>query len=83
MLAGALACNGEKARAEALIQELGDAPQPVIGRVLYHVLCSEMEAAADWYERAIEQRDPFALIFAALRCSVRSDTRRVGRSSPA
>jgi hypothetical protein len=23
-----------------------------------------MEPAADWYERAIEQRDPFALIFA-------------------
>ena len=64
MLAGALVCSGERMRAEALIREMGDAPQPVIGRVLYHVLCSEMESAADWYERAIEQRDPFALVFA-------------------
>jgi serine/threonine-protein kinase len=64
MLAGALVRIGERMRAEELIREMGDAPQPVIGRVLYHVLCSEMEPAADWYERAIEQRDPFALIFA-------------------
>ena len=28
------------------------------------MLCSEMEPAADWYERAIEQRDPFALVWA-------------------
>ena len=64
MLAGALVCIGERMRAEGLIREMGEAPQPVIGRVLYHVLCSEMEPAADWYERAIEQRDPFALVFA-------------------
>ncbi len=43
---------------------MGDAPLPLIGRVLYHVLCLEMDAAADWYERRIEQREPFAVIFA-------------------
>ena len=64
MLAGALVCIGERVRAEGLIREMGDAPQPVMGRVLYHVLGSEMESATDWYERAIEQRDPFALVFA-------------------
>ena len=64
MLAGALVRSGERMRAEGLIREMGDAPQPVTGMVLYHVLCSEMESAADWYERAIEQRDRFALVFA-------------------
>jgi hypothetical protein len=26
--------------------------------VLYHLICSEIDAAADWYEKAIETRDP-------------------------
>jgi serine/threonine-protein kinase len=64
MLAGALVRLGEETRAEGLIREMGEAPRPIVGRVLYHVLCSETEPAADWYERAIEQRDPFALVFA-------------------
>jgi tetratricopeptide (TPR) repeat protein len=64
MLAGALVRVGDKTRAERLIREMGEVPRPIFGRVLYHVLCSETEPAADWYERAIEQRDPFALVFA-------------------
>ena len=65
MLAGALVRLGKKTRADELIREMGAAPRPIFGRVLYHVLCSETEPAADWYERAIiEQRDPFALVFA-------------------
>jgi hypothetical protein len=31
---------------------------------LYHWFCSEADQAADWYERAINGRDPFALVFA-------------------
>ena len=27
-------------------------------RVLYHLICGEIDVAADWYEKAIEQRDP-------------------------
>jgi eukaryotic-like serine/threonine-protein kinase len=61
MLAGALVRLGERARAEALIREMGDAP---IGRILYHWVCADTDQAADWYERAIDARDPFALIFA-------------------
>lgn len=64
LLAGALVRLGEKDRAEALIRQMGDAPRPVWGRVLYHLLCSEIDAAADWFKETIEQRDPFALIFA-------------------
>ena len=56
---------------------MGDTPRPLFGRVLYHLLCGETELAADWYQRAIDERDPFTLIFApvpladALRASSR------------
>ena len=63
-LAGALVRVGEVTRAGGLIRQMGEAPRPIVGKVLYHVLCSENEPAADWYQRAIEQRDPFALVFA-------------------
>jgi hypothetical protein len=29
-----------------------------IGMMLYHVVCSEIAAAIEWYERGIEQRQP-------------------------
>ena len=64
MLAGALVRLGEHARAEQMIRELGDTPRPLMGRVLYHWVCGETDQAADWYERAINGRDPFALVFA-------------------
>jgi serine/threonine-protein kinase len=64
LLAGALARVGEKSRAQQLIGEMGETPRPIVGRALYHALCGDIEAAADWYERAIEERDPFALVFA-------------------
>ena len=64
MLAGALVRIGEHARAEQMIRELGDTPHPLFGRVLYHWVCEETDLAADWYERAINGRDPFALVFA-------------------
>ncbi|MET0213450.1 MAG: protein kinase, partial [Vicinamibacterales bacterium] len=65
LLAGTLIHVGDHARAEALVREMGETPRPPIGRVLHHVLCSDMDQAADWYERAINARDPFALVFAA------------------
>ena len=52
-----------KARAEQLIDETGDSPLPLWGPVLYHLLTSNLDAAADWYERMIEARDPFALVY--------------------
>jgi hypothetical protein len=36
------------------------------GRVEYHLLCSEIDAAADWYEKMIDVHDPFAVVFAAI-----------------
>lgn len=64
-LAGLLARNGEKERAEKLIASMrGMIP---IGMVFYHLVCSEIDAAVDWYERRIEQRQPMATQLAAAR----------------
>ena len=66
MLAGVLLRMGQTARAAELIREIEDAPRPPIGMALYHAIAGELDRAADWYVRAIEQRDPFAIIFAAV-----------------
>ncbi len=77
VLAGVLACTGESARAEEIVRQMGDRPSPIWGRVEYHLLCSEIDAAADWYEKLIEEREAFAVVFAknpivsALRASRR------------
>jgi serine/threonine-protein kinase len=63
LLAGALVRNGQPDRAAGIVRQMGDSPLPS-GRVLYHLLSSEVGAAADWYHRAIDQRDVFAIIFA-------------------
>ncbi len=63
-LAACLVRLGEKERAEALVQEMGDTPNPLWGRAWFHLLCSEVDAAAGWYEKMIENRDVFAGIYA-------------------
>ena len=63
-LAASLVRLGEKDRAEALLREMGDAPTPIWGRAWYHLLCSEVDAAADWYEKMIEAREMFAPVYA-------------------
>ena len=65
ILAAVLARRGEKDRAAALVREGGESPNPIWGRVLYHLSCSEIDQAASWYERMIQQREPFAVIFAS------------------
>jgi serine/threonine-protein kinase len=64
LLAAVLAHEGDRNRAAALIAEHGDWPTPVWGRVWYHLLCAELDEAAHWYRVSIEQREPFALMFA-------------------
>jgi hypothetical protein len=47
-------------RAEAVLEKLGhgtDYGAP-FGFVYYYLVCSEIRQAADWAEKAIEQRDP-------------------------
>ena len=65
IFASVLARLGEKDRAAALVREAGESPNPIWGRVLYHLSCSEIDQAASWYERMIQQREPFATIFAS------------------
>ena len=64
MYAGLLAQLGEASRGEAIMQELGDARTNPFSRVFFHVLRSEIDLAADWYEKSIEQRELFAIICA-------------------
>jgi serine/threonine-protein kinase len=61
LLAGSLVRADERGRAETLIGHIQDAPGRLIapsGMALYHLICSEIEAAGDWFEKAIETRDP-------------------------
>jgi Flp pilus assembly protein TadD len=63
LLAAVLARSGEKEQADRL---LGDTNRATPGAlVIYHLLCLETDAAADWYEKAIEQKDPLAAVWAA------------------
>ena len=65
MLAGVLRRVGQTTRAAELIRAIGDAPRPPIGMALYHAIVDELDQAADWYARAVEQHDPFTIVFAA------------------
>jgi tetratricopeptide (TPR) repeat protein len=64
LLAGLLAQTNERDRAEKLIANIrGMIP---FGMITYHLVLSEIDAAIDWYERMIEQRQPIA---AELSCA--------------
>jgi len=60
LLAGVLALSGDTGRAEALLEKLrpGRAYGAPRGLAIFHLICGEVEKAADWTEKAIEQRDP-------------------------
>ncbi len=65
LLAGSYAKAGDRARGEALLARL-DAPELAPSRSIcygmFHVLCSEFEPAADYFEQAVEARHPVAFI---------------------
>lgn len=65
LLAACLVRLGRQDRAEALIREMGDTPTPLWGRAWYHLLVSEIDAAAYWYEKMIDSRDMFAVVYAS------------------
>jgi hypothetical protein len=64
MYAGLLAQAGQAARGEELMRTLGDDRANAFSRVFFHVLRSEIDLAADWYETSIERRELFAIICA-------------------
>ena len=62
-LAGLLARAGEKDRAEKLLATIS-AAEPV-GMYMYHLVCSEIDAAIDCYAQGIEQRNLRAMVIAS------------------
>jgi tetratricopeptide (TPR) repeat protein len=63
ILAGVLARDGEaRQAAEVLAQRPGTT---AIGMVMYHLLGGNIDASIEAYSNAIEQRDPFAVLFAS------------------
>jgi serine/threonine-protein kinase len=62
-LAGLLRLSGDTSRAEALLEKLrpGQAYAAPTGLAIFHLYCSEIDKAADWVEKAIEQRYPLIL----------------------
>jgi adenylate cyclase len=67
-LAGVLKRMEEVKRAEELIQKLmpGEAYGAPFGLYTVCSLCGEIDKAADWLEKAIDQRDPCAAIYASV-----------------
>ena len=62
VLAGVLVQSGDRSRAQELIAKMrgesGNAYGTPMALAVFHAMCGETDAAADWFERAIAQRDP-------------------------
>ena len=61
VFAAVLRRTGDTSRAEEVLQNLGNAPEAYgVPRALsfFHFLCEEIDQAADWAEKSLEQRDP-------------------------
>jgi eukaryotic-like serine/threonine-protein kinase len=63
LLAGLLAQAGEKERADELLASVRRMTPG--GMIMYHLVCSEIDASIDWYQRDIELRQPFAALLAS------------------
>jgi tetratricopeptide (TPR) repeat protein len=68
ILAGVLKRMGKVNRAEELIQKLmpGEAYGVPFGLYSFYFLCGDIDRAADWLEKAIEQRHPKATYTASI-----------------
>jgi serine/threonine-protein kinase len=60
LYAGLLTRTGEPSRGKELIQRLGSGEVygTSIGLAVFHICCGEIDRAADWFEKAIEERYP-------------------------
>jgi eukaryotic-like serine/threonine-protein kinase len=69
LLAGILNRSGKRERAEELLAELKDGPlkhSAADGMVWYHLVCSDIDAAAEWLQKAVEQRQ--SILITNRRC---------------
>ena len=78
LFGGILRRTGETIRADELHNELFPSDQygAPMGLLLFHLACSETEAAAYWAERALEQRDPRMIFLMGLMRAFQSNTLR-------
>jgi Flp pilus assembly protein TadD len=78
--AGVLFQSGDRARATELMEKLRSDAGQVYGApmalAIFHAMCGEAGPAADWFEKAIEQRDPAVVGY------LRTPLMRILRSSP-
>jgi TolB-like protein len=81
VLAGLLRYTGEANRANQLHDELlpGDHFGEAMGLTLFHVGCGEMANAAEWAERAVEQRDTRMILLMGLMRASRPNIVRLDR----
>ncbi|MEO6080478.1 MAG: TIR domain-containing protein [Steroidobacteraceae bacterium] len=87
VLAGLLVRMGQPDRAQEVLATLG--PDETYGvplsRALFHTCCDEIDLAADWYGKAIEERDARVLLFlqSAIGESIRRSPRWPGLAAMA
>ena len=80
VMAGVLKLTGETRRSEELLGTLqpGDAYGAPRGLATYHWVLREFDTAAEWIEKAIDQRDPGALTMLWYHLELRSTPRWAG-----
>jgi len=61
MLAAVLTRLGRGNEAKEVLTKLESAPS--FGMTLYHLLVGDLDAAAFWFQKSIEQREPFAVVY--------------------
>ncbi len=80
LFAGALMHAGKRRQAEELLQNLlpGDRYGTPLGLLVYSLACAEIETAAEWAWKVLEQRDPRLIFNLAL---LRSPSQRLLQTS--
>jgi hypothetical protein len=68
LLAGVLARTGQISRAEALLEKLAPVQTygTPLGLMFFHLVCRKIDEAAQWAEKAIDQRDMRIIMFLSL-----------------
>jgi TolB-like protein/tetratricopeptide (TPR) repeat protein/predicted Ser/Thr protein kinase len=77
--AGVLVRTGQADRGRELAQKLGsgEAYGSSMGWAIFHICCNEIDLAADWYEKAIEERD--SLVPSTLQAAIGEPLRASSR----
>jgi tetratricopeptide (TPR) repeat protein len=80
VLAGVLIRSGHRDRAAQLVEKMtaesADAYGTPMALAVFHAICGEADASADWLEKAIQQRDPAVVGY------LRTPVMGIVRSSP-